>query len=562
MKTRILVNVDHGETRVAVLEDGRLFDFLLERENRLVGNVYKGRVVNVLPGMDAAFVEIGLSRNAFIYVTDVSPEARTATSFRDVDAAHRYSSISEALQVGEEIMVQIARPPVGTKGARVTTRIALPGRYVILLSHSSRHVGVARRIDDEHERKRLQQISDRLRPLDHGLILRTEAEERSESELKRDVEAMTALWKGINEQFRLVPAPHELHRDLGLVGRVARDQLTEYVDELLIDSESDYARVIELLQKDAPHLANKVSLYAGDIPIFEQYELESEIAKALSKAIPLPHGGQVTVDETEALTSIDVDTGKYVGKTNLADTILRTNLEAVEEVARQLRLRDIGGIIVIDFIDMDRVRDRIRVMNELESEFKRDRMRTRIIHLSPLGLVEMTRRRRGASLRELLCQPCPYCTGRGHVRTAETVATDLRRKVRRIARRSDEPMLVLRSHPEVAALLVGPDGDLIRELEEECGKLLGIRVNPEGHIERNEISPRECEAEFLAGFQQLQGQEFSIDRSATTYPGDSFSFYVCGGQLVQLPEIADLTDKKISLKVTTVGRWFSRAEVA
>ncbi|PJB62289.1 MAG: ribonuclease G, partial [Armatimonadetes bacterium CG_4_9_14_3_um_filter_58_7] len=198
------------------------------------------------------------------------------------------------------------------------------------------------------------------------MILRTEAEERSESELKRDVEAMTALWKGINEQFRLVPAPHELHRDLGLVGRVARDQLTEYVDELLIDSESDYARVIELLQKDAPHLANKVSLYAGDIPIFEQYELESEIAKALSKAIPLPHGGQVTVDETEALTSIDVDTGKYVGKTNLADTILRTNLEAVEEVARQLRLRDIGGIIVIDFIDMDRVRDRIRVMNELE----------------------------------------------------------------------------------------------------------------------------------------------------------------------------------------------------
>ena len=556
MGITILVNVDHGETRVALLENGRLVDFYLERESRLVGNIYKGRVVNVLPGMDAAFVDIGLSRNAFIYVTDVSPEAKTSEPLSEEEATRQYAGICEALRVGEEIMVQIARPPVGAKGARVTTRISLPGRYVILLSRSARHVSVSRRITDEHERKRLQQIGERLRPLDHGIVLRTEAEFRSERELKQDITVLTALWKEINERFPTAPAPCELHRDIGLVGRVARDLLTEEVDEVLIDSTPDYHRLIELLQRDAPHLTEKVKLYTADIPLFEQFELEAELAKALSHTVSLPSGGQITIDETEALTSIDVDTGKYVGKSSLAETILQTNLEAVDEVARQLRLRDIGGLIVIDFIDMERVRDRIRVMNALEKALRKDRL-ARIIHLSPLGLVEMARRRRGVSLQELLCRPCPYCSGTGRVRTGETVAIELRRKIRRLARRKEEPRLLVRAHPEVAAHLVGPDGMFMQELEKECGKEIVLRVEAAGHIERSEIVPHIIEQEAPP----IEGKELKVDRSTPTFPGDSFSFCVFQDRLVQLPELEHLTDEGATLKITSCNRWYCCAEV-
>lgn len=561
MNTRILVNVDHGETRVAVLENDRLADFSVERGNRLVGNIYKGRVVNVLPGMDAAFVDIGLSRNAFIYMADVSAEAHLGDQSRSESSAH-YGSITEALQVGDELLVQITRPPVGSKGARVTTRISLPGRYVVLLSRTLRHISVSRRIEDDEERARLQRLAERLCSLDDGLILRTEAESRSEAELRHDIESLVELRNWIETQVELLTAPCEIHRDLGLVGRVARDMFTEDVQELLIDSSEAYNRVVAILQGNAPHLLSKVKLSASDIPLFDEFELEAEVAKTLSRVVALPHGGQITIDENEALTSIDVDTGKYIGKTHLADTVLRTNLEAVEEVARQLRLRDIGGIVVIDFIDMDRVRDRIRVMNALEETLKRDHTRTRIINLSPLGLVEMTRRRRGVSLNEMLCRPCPYCSGRGRVRTAETTALDLRRKIRRTARRIEESTISVRCHPEVAAQLIGPDADLIRELEDETSREIYILVDPVGHVERSDIRPGLPSAVWGEIAAVDSGDSISVEHNAPTYPSDSHTFTTFGSHLVLLPELEDGMNTNLLLTVVRMERWFAVTVIA
>lgn len=561
MGRRILVNVDHGETRVAVLQDDTLFDFALERDDRLVGNLYKGRVVNVLPGMDAAFVDIGLSRNAFIYVTDISAEARTAVNPHE-QPSHRYGSILEAAQVGESILVQVVRPPFGNKGARVTTRLSLPGRYAVLLIHTSEHAGISRQIEDEEERERLRRITEQNRPLDYGLILRTEAEGRSENELRKDIESLVVLWKSLEERFKEAPCPAEIHHDQGLVGRVVRDMLTAEVSELLIDSPESYELLVRQLNHDAPHLVSKVKLYSEEVPLFEHFELEAEISRTLSRVVSLPRGGNVTIDQTEALTSIDVDTGKFVGKTHLADTVLRTNLEAVEEITRQLRLRDIGGIIVIDFIDMDRVRDRIRIMNALESALRKDRTKTKIVSLSPLGLVEMTRRRRGRSLTDLLCKPCPYCSGRGHVRTAETVAIDLRRKLRRAARRSGEDALFVRCHPEVAAVLVGPDGDHARKMETETGKSLHLRVDPEGHLERSEIRPGP-ESDLRGADEPLTvGEAVALDRHTRTYPEGSLAFAAHRHQLVELPELADASLESVRLRIREVGRWFAVAEVS
>ncbi|MCS6862336.1 MAG: Rne/Rng family ribonuclease, partial [Abditibacteriales bacterium] len=382
MGLTILINVAPHETRLAVVEKGKVVDFEVEREGRLLGNVYKGRVVNVVPGMDAAFVDIGLSRNAFLYVGDVIPDALEAG-----EEFVPYSSIQEALNVGEEVIVQIARPPISGKGARVTTRISLPGRYLVLLPHIPEHIGISRKILQPEERSRLRHLAERIRPLDHGIIVRTEAEGRSESELLADLNELLDLWHQIEHKAAQSRAPLLLHADMGLIGRAVRDALTSDVAELLIDSEAEYHEVMEQVRRMAPHAAARVKLYTDDVPLFERYHVEQEIARALEVVVPLPSGGYITIEETEAFTAIDVNTHRYVGTNKLADTVLQTNLEAAEEVARQLRLRDIGGIIVVDFIDMERPRDRVKVMSALEEAVRKDRTRTRIVHISPLGLV-------------------------------------------------------------------------------------------------------------------------------------------------------------------------------
>ncbi|HEX8237972.1 MAG TPA: Rne/Rng family ribonuclease, partial [Abditibacteriaceae bacterium] len=419
---KYLVQVEDIEVRVAKVADGRLIDLDIERDNRLLGNIYKGRIANVLPGMDAAFIDLGLARNALIYVGDLHSNAGP-------DSPDAGASISQRVKVNDWLCVQIARPPVGSKGARVTQKLSLPGRYVVLMTGSD-NVGVSRRVERNEERERLRRIADRVRPLDHGVIVRTEAEGASEAELTRDVLNLHRQFEQIAERARGLQQPGLLHRELGLLGRLARDYLNQDVEQVLFDSADEYSAFRDLVAIVAPQYVDRVALHSQPVPLFEAAGINKQIEMTMERVVPLASGGHLTIDEAEALTAIDVNTGKFVGKKRLADTVLKTNLEAVDEVARQLRLRNIGGVIVIDFIDMEQTRDRIKVMNTLEGALKSDHTRTRIVQLSPLGLVEMTRRREGDSLRQLLFNPCPYCDGEGVIKTPATVAIDARRHLR------------------------------------------------------------------------------------------------------------------------------------
>lgn len=550
----ILLSADDQETRAALLESGKLMDFEVERDERIIGNIYKGRVTNVLAGMDAAFVDVGLHRTAFIYVTDVTPEGADEADM-DEDSALPFESIKQALSVGQEILVQVVRPGVGTKGPRVSTRISLPGRYTVLLVHGNQQTGVSRKIASEDERRRLHKIAQRLRPLDFGIIARTEAEGRSDRELQQDVERLVALWSAIEQCARDTHQPGIIHSDLGLVGRVVRDWLTSEVAQVVIDSPELHAQVIELMRPLAPEFLSRIVLDTASPPLFDRHSVDVEIARALEATVPLHSGGYLAINETEALTTVDVNTGRYVGKTKLSDTILRTNLDAAAEIGRQLRLRDIGGIIVIDFIDMDRRGDRVRVMDALEEALSHDRARTRIVNLSPLGLVEMTRRREGRSLSQRLHRTCPTCKGTGHIKSPATVAMETRRMVKRIARGNESGHFVVTLAPESAALLVGPDGDSIAALERELGREVFVRVDPAGHLENVRVrivDPENPPPEPCAA----PGHRIAINMKSATYPDSTRLFGVHESMLIQLPEELDQRSDSISVTVREVNRWF------
>ncbi|MGB9620147.1 MAG: Rne/Rng family ribonuclease, partial [Armatimonadota bacterium] len=413
MSKEIIVNVDSRETRVAIIESGKLVELMVEREERVVGSIYKCKVANVLSGMDAAFVDIGLDRNAFLYVGDVLPEMDDEFPSARREAG-RAVKIKDVLKPGQELLVQVVKGPRGTKGARVSTRISLPGRYLVLMPEAD-NIGVSRKIEAEGERERLKRIGENIRPLGFGLIVRTEAESRSEAELRQDLEFLLRMWGQIQEKAAKVSAPGLVHQDLSLIYKTIRDAFGSDVSKMIIDSPVDYEKAVELIELISPKMRSRLHLYDESEPIFERYSIESEIESLLRRKVWLKSGGHVTFDSTEALTAIDVNTGKFIGSTSLSDTILKTNLDAVVEIARQLRLRDIGGIIVIDFIDMASAKDRQKVVSALEKELHKDRTRTKICHISPLGLVEMTRKRTGETLTELVTEPCPYCQGRGRV---------------------------------------------------------------------------------------------------------------------------------------------------
>jgi ribonuclease G len=426
---KYLVQIEDIEVTVAKLSNGRLVDLDIERDNRLLGNIFQGRIANVLPGMDAAFIDLGLARNALIYVGDLST--------REGDVTLNAGPIGQRVKVNDWMTVQIARPPVGSKGARVTQKLSLPGRYVVLMTGSD-SVGVSRRIESQDERERLRRIADRVRPLDHGIVVRTEAEGASEAEIVRDVDDLHRQFQQISARAQSVQNPTLLHRELGLLGRLARDYLNQDVEQVIFDSADEYSAFRDLVSIIAPQYLDRVTLHQSAQSLFASAGIKNQIAMTMERVVPLFSGGHLTIDEAEALTAIDVNTGRFIGKKRLADTVLKTNLEAVEEVARQLRLRNIGGVIVIDFIDMENTRDRIKVMNTLEAALKSDHTRTRIVQLSPLGLVEMTRRREGESLRQLLFDPCPYCEGDGVIKTPTTVAIEARRALREMGLRDLE----------------------------------------------------------------------------------------------------------------------------
>jgi ribonuclease G len=504
----MLVESDPHQTRIAVLEDDRLTEIFVERHRHrgLVGNVYKGRVTRVLPGMQAAFVDIGLERDAFLYVSDVVESAEPAEDI-DLDetqdetgggdaapsAQEGEPSIADLLKGGQEIIVQVVKDSLPNKGARITTHVTLPGRYLVLLQ-TVRHLGVSRRIDDEEERRRLLDVLEELSApaavprASGGLIVRTVGEGRGREEFGTDLEYLEGLWERIRRRAGKVGAPALLHRDLDLALRVVRDQMSTDLGVLLVDGEETYQRIVEFLDQVQPGLLGRVKLYRQDANLFQQFGIEEQIEAALKSKVWLKSGGYIVINPTEALVAIDVNTGRFVGRTNLEDTVLKTNLEAVREIVRQIRLRDLGGIIVIDLIDMVDQEHKDEVFGLLEEELSRDRAKTKVLSISEFGLVEITRKRSRSNLERLLTQPCPYCGGRGRIKAISTICLNLRKELLDRPRPLEESELLLRVHPEVAGALQREEREILDEMERALGVQIVLQADPEFHHERYDIS--------------------------------------------------------------------------
>lgn len=411
-------------------------------------------------------------------------------------AVLKQQRIKDVLKLGQELLVQVIKGPRSTKGARVSTRISLPGRYLVLMPENEM-LGVSRKIEDSKERDRLKKIGERLRIPGFGVIIRTEAEEKTELELQQDMDFLVKQWRHIQATARDATAPALIQADLTLLYKTIRDVFGSDVSKLVIDDPAEYERANELIETLSPKLKGRISLYDEDVPIFDRYKIEEEFKKLTQRKVLMRSGGSLVIDETEALTVIDVNTSKFTGSSSLAETIVKTNMDAAGEVARQLRLRDIGGIIVIDFIDMNNARDKQAVIKALETALKRDRSRTKISNISPLGLVEMTRKRTGETITSFLTDECPVCKGRGHLPTAESMSVlverDLRRQATQAGNAKKEAFLVT-CHPEVAELLIGPEGAAVAELERDIQRAIYVRADEDAHIERYTIAPSDMDA--------------------------------------------------------------------
>ena len=501
MANELVINTTPHETRIALIENGTIAELYIERSRvkGIVGNIYKGRVIRVLPGMQAAFVDIGLEKAAFLYVADVFEAIEDYESFMDGNdkkeeqldedgqAINPMHPIEELLQEGQEILVQVSKEPIGTKGARITAHISLPGRHLVYMPTVD-HVGVSRRIENEEERERLKEIVERVKPTSGGFIVRTVSEGKSEEDLLTDMQYLTMLWEEIVKKNEKAHAPCLIHSDLDVTQKVVRDILTEDVDRIVVDCKPEYDKIVQFISTFMPKIKYSIELYEENEPIFDHFGLEVEISRALGRKVWLKSGGYIIIEQTEALTAIDVNTGRYVGKHNLEDTILKTNLEAVKEIAYQLRLRNIGGIIIIDFIDMEKEVNREKVFTALEEALKADKSKTNILKMSDLGLVEMTRKRVRESIGRLMCEPCPYCEGLGYVKSKTTVCQEIFRELRRemLGLRGTKVMLTV--HPQVADLLYDEERRGLEDLEKRFKKRITVRAKPGFHQEQFEIN--------------------------------------------------------------------------
>jgi ribonuclease G len=468
MSEEILINVTPRETRVAVVENGVLQEILMERERRrgLVGNIYKGRVSRVLPGMEAAFVDIGLERAAFLHVSDVQGAVNLNTSSDDTK---RPLLINDLLRPGQELIVQVIKDAIGTKGARLTTHISIPSRYLVLLSHSE-SMGVSVKIDDEAERQRLKDVVNTFRAeFGGGYIVRTAAEGTDSWALRADMQFLQRLWESIQQRASESTSGETIYEDLPLELRILRDFVGDDVEKVRIDSRESFERLCQFAEKFVPEMLPRIQHYPGERPIFDLYNIEDEVQKALSRKVYLKSGGYLMIDQTEAMTTIDVNTGAYVGHRNLEETIFKTNLEATQAIARQLRLRNLGGIIILDFIDMSSEEHKQQVLKALERHLQKDRSKTHISEVSTLGLVEMTRKRTRESLEQVLCEPCPVCGGRGSVKTDETVCYEIFREIIREARQYETRQFLVLASQEVVDLMLDEESNSVAELEAFIG---------------------------------------------------------------------------------------------
>ncbi|MTI48498.1 MAG: Rne/Rng family ribonuclease [Firmicutes bacterium] len=479
----IIIDVGFKQDRVAILEDDDLVELYIEREdgNKILGNVYKGRVVNVLPGMEAAFVDIGFEKNAFLHIKDAIPKSMILN--KDIDLKN--ISIKDVVKTGLELIVQVIKEPFGTKGARITTHITLPGRHLVLMPYTN-YIGISRRITNENERDRLKGIMEEIKPDNIGVILRTAAEGKGMEELKDDMKFLLKLFNKIDRERNLGFAPRTIYRDLDLVHRVVRDMFTSESKRLVINDRDKYKSIVELVELISPHLQSKVEYFDNSHDIFGHYGIESQISHALERKVWLKSGGYIVIDETEALTSIDVNTGKYVGKTNLEDTVVKTNLEAARAIAKQLRLRNIGGIIIIDFIDMNNKDDDNLVLKALEESLKKDRTKAAVLGMTQLGLVEMTRKKARKRLTTKLLRECPYCSGKGKVSSEHVVINKLRTELKRIKLHTNSEAVLVEVNPELNEILHKNNRDVLKELEEKFE--ISILVNSTKELHFNDIN--------------------------------------------------------------------------
>ena len=483
------------------MEEGSLAEFLVERkqERGSVGNIYKGKVARVLPGMQAAFVDIGLDKAAFLHVSDLStaPEAvSTLLSGTEEEivfegsrpSSHRRLPIERQLTRGQEILVQVAKDPLGMKGARITSHISLPGRYLVFMP-TTNNIGISRRIDEEKERKRLKEISQSLLTGDGGFILRTACEGQSKREIQRDLRFLAILWQKIQKKGDASTAPSLIHQDLDLIARTIRDFFSTETHQVFVDNIKEYRRIIDFVGQFMPRLKSKITLYTQTEPMMDHYGIEEKIAKAVERKVWLHSGGYITIERTEALTAIDVNTGRFVGKRSQEETIFKTNLEAAQEIVQQLRLRNIGGIIIIDFIDMEREANRKKVYEALKEAIKKDKAKTNILKISELGLVEMTRQRTRETLESLLLSPCPTCEGRGRIKSHVTVAYEILRAIKKEKNRlEDGKRIVVRLHPEIANFLYDEENRSLDHLEREINHQIILKASEHLRHDQYEIS--------------------------------------------------------------------------
>jgi len=470
MSEEILINVTPPETRVAVIENGVPQELIVERTAKrgLVGNIYKGKVCRVLPGMQAAFVDAGLARAAFLHASDISIG----------NGGNRSDNISELVHDGSEVIVQVVKDPLGSKGARLTTNISIPSRYMVFMPHMT-NVGVSQKIEDETERSRLRDILQRhteAAQLQGGFIARTAAEGADEFALRADMQFLQRLWESIQQRAVSAAAKELIHEDLPLALRALRDLVGPEVEKVRIDSRSTFEKAIQFAEQFIPELRTCLEYYPGERPLFDLYGVEDEIQKALERKVDLKSGGHLVIDQTEAMTTIDVNTGAFVGHRTLEETIFKTNLEAAQSICRQLRLRNLGGIIIIDFIDMLDEEHKRQVLRALERCLAHDHAKTHISEVSSLGLVEMTRKRTRESLEHILCEPCPCCSSRGTLKTAETTCYEIFREILREARQFDVEQLLVLASSEVIDQLLDEESQNLAELEQFIGKPIKLQA--------------------------------------------------------------------------------------
>lgn len=560
MDTDIIVNVGAPRTRVAILRDDQLVELLLEGEERVVGNIYLGKVENVVSGLDAAFVEVGIDRNVFLHVSDAMVTEPSRAQMRK--KMESFPPIKEVVKPGEEFLVQVTKGPVDAKGARASRRLALPSRNLVLMADGRGKVGVSKKIEDEAERARLRELAMKTKPEGFGMIVRTRAEGADQKEFEADVKFLMKLWRSIQSKVKQEKAPALIYEDLSLVFEVLRDVFDPRVRSFIVDDKVTYDKILNLLNSLAPELRSRVKLYKEDEPIFVHYGIEQEIERALRRKVWLPKGGYIGIDTTEALTTIDVNTGKFTSTKRLEDTVLRTNMEAATEIARQLRLRDIGGIIVIDFIDMDNPRHRRQVTAALKTALEADRMKTRIMHITRLGLIEMTRKRTGQSLAKQLQVNCPCCEGTGRILSPEAVATKITEALRQAAIHNPKQALLIKANPQVILQLIGERGEYIKDIEQRFGRNIYARGVEEMHPETYEIIPGDDKSLKKTYLPYRKGQKIILQSEHVLPDTGEGLVAMVDGYIIDIPDVPPGTEMPLQVRLIEVGRSYTSATPA